>query len=249
MESGFLNIYFILHLFFFSLVAYILRKFSLDIATQLEYRSFRFLLKVYLYYVVISVTCTFAAYSDLLLPRFVLNLLWHLNLLCQITIALSLYMFTVFRHAGFIFRYRWFTPVSALPFFIIMVLLIVSLFKGTVMSAAADGTVVYGPAFMPVALLTMVYFLSILVFAAAKYRRSTSYVRRRQLFVLGAAVLFVFASVTVDTHYRNIHMSILPAATMCAIVFLYINMQESSIYTDVLTGMNNRRKAREYLGL
>lgn len=33
-----------------------------------------------------------------------------------------------------------------------------------------------------------------------------------------------------------------------SILTIFINLQESGIYGDVLTGMNNRRKANEYLG-
>ena len=248
MVRDFLTIYALLHLFFFSLVVYIMHKFNMDIATQLECRAFKFVIRVYLLYVVSSVVCTFTVYTDVAISQKLANLLWHFNLLCQITIAISLYTFAIFRHAAYVSKLRWFTPLSTVPFVIILILLLSSLFTGSVLSVSEDRRVAYGPAFFPVMILTMLYFLAVIFYAAAKYRRVTSYVARRQLFVLCASVLFVFASVAVDTVFRHVYMSILPAATMCAIVFLYINMQESRIYSDALTGMNNRRKANEYLG-
>ena len=42
-------------------------------------------------------------------------------------------------------------------------------------------------------------------------------------------------------------ISILPIAIFGALYFIFINMQESSINSDQLTRMNNRRKADEYL--
>ncbi|MBQ9459923.1 MAG: GGDEF domain-containing protein [Oscillospiraceae bacterium] len=248
MASNFLNIYAVLHLFFFSLAAYIMHKFSLDIATQLEYRAFRSLIKNYLIYVVISVTCTFAIYTDTLMPEWTANLLWHGNVLCQVCIALSLYSFAIFRNARRAFRRRWFAVLSTLPFAGIVICLLVSLFNGFVLRVTPDKQLIYGPGFILVVVLVLTYFAAIFVYAVAKFNLAKSYIKRRQLFALAASTIFVLVSITVDTFYREDCMSILPAATMTAIVYLYINMQDASIYTDILTGMNNRRKAYEYLG-
>jgi diguanylate cyclase (GGDEF)-like protein len=38
-----------------------------------------------------------------------------------------------------------------------------------------------------------------------------------------------------------------PATFISAIIFFFVNMQESGIFTDALTKMNNRRKAIEYI--
>lgn len=249
MIRDFLSVYATLHLFFFSLALYILRKFSLDIATQLEYRSFRFFVFNYLVYVMASVSATFVSYNIAPLPRWFVYLVWYFDLFSVVLIGLSLYVFTVFRYASQIFRMKWksFFILSSIPVTIIFLCMLVSLKNGIIFSVAEDNRIIYGPVYPALPVLSTLYFVAILLFAMAKYRLSRSYLRRRQLARLSVSVLFVFLSVLVDERFRQSYLTILPAATLCAIVYLYVNMQEGSIYTDALTGMNNRRKAKEYL--
>lgn len=249
MIRDFLSVYATLHLFFFSLALYILHKFSMDVATQLEYKSFRFFICTYLVYVPASVTATFISYDVAPLPRWIIDPVWNIDIFSIVLIGLSLYMFTVFRHASHISRWKWFTFLSSIPVSIILIFMLVSLKNGIVFSVAKDNRIIYGPVYPALPILSTVYFVAILLFAMAKYHLSRSYVKRRQLATLSCSVLFVFLSVLVDEHFRKSYLTVLPAATLCAIVYLYVNMQEGSIYTDALTGMNNRRKAKEYLSM
>lgn len=248
MLYDFLGVYSTLHLFYIGLALYILHKFSQDIATQLEYTSFRCLIFNYLIYVLTSVSATSISYELAPMPRWFIALVWYLNLLSVVLIALCLYMYAVFRYASHITQWRWFTVLSSIPVSIIFLCLLVSLKNGIVFSVGADNRIVFGPVYPALPLLATLYFVAILIFAYAKFRLTRSYVRRKQLTTLMISILFVFVSVVVDERFRRNYLTILPTAALCAIVYLYINLQEGSIYTDALTGMNNRRKALEYLG-
>lgn len=248
MTSDFLSFYAILHALFFVLAAHILYRFSQDIATQLEYTSFRFLLVVYLAYLITNVVCTFIEYGFAAVPNWFAWLAWYGAVSFVVLIALSLYMFTVFRYAPYLVRKRWFQVVTLLPLFIIALCMLASLRNGMVLRVTPDNHVVYGRAYPILPLLSLVYFAEIFCFALYKSRTNHSYIKKKQLGVLIMSTAFVVACTAIETFFRKSRASLLPASVLIAIIFLYFNMQDSGIYTDTLTGLNNRRKANEYLG-
>ena len=75
-------------------------------------------------------------------------------------------------------------------------------------------------------------------------RARTTFLRRSNA-ALSASVLLILLFIVLDGFMSK--ASILPAAVFAVIVVIFILMQESSINSDALTGMNNRRKADEYL--
>ena len=247
MLSDFLSVYVILHVFFFVLSTHIFSRFSQDLATQLEYRSFRVLLGAYLVYLAASVLSTVISLGPAA-PHWLAVVIWNAALLSEVLVALSLYIFTVFRYAPHLVRRRYFSFFSALPAAGLVACMLVSLRNGMILRVDASGRAVYGPWYYLLPGLMMLYFAMILAFALYELNRTRSYVREKQLAVLIMSCVGVFVVVMVDTFFRSSYFSILPGGILLAIVFLYINMQDSGIYTDTLTGMNNRRKANEYLG-
>lgn len=227
---------------------HLIYRFSQDIATKLEYLSFRFLISAYLVYVAVSVTCTCLAYHVISMPHWLGYVFWYANHISMVIIALSLYMFTSFRYATHLAVQKWFVFVSSVPVTIILICLIVSTQNGMIPRVTPDNLAVYGPMYYLLPLLTMMYFAAIMGFALIKLETNRSYIAEKQLGTLIMSCVLVFTVVMLDTFFRKIYMSILPGGILIAIVFLYINMQDSGIYTDTLTGMNNRRKANEYLG-
>ncbi|MBE6908793.1 MAG: diguanylate cyclase [Ruminococcaceae bacterium] len=244
----FLRIYATIHTLYFILALYLLNRFSQDIATKLEYNSFRFLLGVYFVYLLLSVSCTYIEYGNVYLPEWLVWAIWTCTIFSVVLIASSLFMFTVFRYAPHLPKKFIFSFLTSIPLLTIVVLLLASLRNGLVIDVTPDHHIVFGPLYPVISYLVMPYFAAILVFAAIKYRGNSSYIRRGQLRTLVFAVLFVLASGIADLQFAPAHVSILPTSSLMCIIFLNLNMLDSGVYTDMLTGMNNRRKANEYLG-
>ncbi len=248
MLSGFLRIYAAIHFVFFLFAVTLLRRFSADIATKLEYNAFRFLIRVYLAYLTLSVTCTFVEYGTAVLPHALVWAIWLGTIFSAVLIALSLYMFAVLRYAPHLTKWRWFTPLTLTPIFVIAAMLLFSIKNGMVIRITPDDRAVYGPFYWVLSVVMILYFAAIVTFVFHQYEKSRSYVKRAQLRALISSVLFICVSGAMDLIFARDHLSILPTATLASIISLYISMQESGIYTDTLTGMNNRRKTSEYLG-
>lgn len=138
----------------------------------------------------------------------------------------------------------WFDLIGLFPFLVVIVLLVVSLFNGIVFSVSDNKNIVTGPLYLALHLTAFVYFLIIIVFAIIKIVKGRDNTIRRYAITTIFGIVFLTGWVIIDDYFDRI--TIIPVAAFSVLLIIFISIQQSSINTDALTQMNNRRRAIDF---
>ena len=230
---------------FLLLDIYILSKTGRDITRKNEHTWFCALIVTHMVYLVCNTLWTMQEYDLLEFPRAVLMAVCSLSLWSVINCATSFFQFVVERRAIEFYRTpagRW---LRLLPAGIATVLIILNLWTGLVFTLNEDGYFVHEALYLPTLVIASLYLIAVAVVGAVTAMKARTTFQRRTNAALCGSVLLIMLYIVLDSFMGK--ASILPAAVFAVIVVIFILLQESSINSDALTGMNNRRKADEYM--
>lgn len=230
---------------FFLLDSYIYSRMNRNIARKGENQSFCALVIVHLFYLVFNSLWSMQEYGFLHLARPWMQLLCTCSLLSVTLSAFCFFRYTVekirFRPLG---KRRGFV-LSALPELLSATLIVSSPFTGWIFTLSQENLIVHGPLYPVMLVSSSLYLIFVALIAIRNLIRARTEFHRQSAGALLLSVLLILLFVAVDSMLPQ--ASILPAAVFAVIVVIFINMQESNINSDALTGMNNRRKADEFL--
>lgn len=235
----------VFQLTFLFLDVFILLRTSRDIARKSEYVWFRVLIFTHLVYLICNSLWSLAEYDILKISRPVLTVICTFSLLAVTNCSTSFFLFVTEK----LQVKRLISGVGLwlrqIPAFIFSALIVTSPWTGWVFRLNQDQHIEYEGMYLPIMILSSLYLLGVAVVAAVNlFRARTTFLRKANGALLGS-VLGIFLFVFVDG--MMVKASVLPAAVFAVILIIFITLQESNINSDVLTGMNNRRKAEEYL--
>ena len=230
---------------FLLLDIYILARTSRDIAGRSEHIRFSTLIVTHMLYLVCNTLWTLHEYDRITLPQSVLMAICTISLWSVTNCAASFFLFVMERRMVKSFRTPSGRVIRQLPACITTVLIVLNPWTGLVFTLSEEGYFIHEALYLPVLALSAMYLLAVVVVAAVSATRTRTVFRRHADIALSASVLLIILYVVVDGFMQKV--SILPAAIFAVIVVIFILMQEANINSDALTGMNNRRKADEYL--
>ncbi len=246
MNVEFWNLLVVYYAVFFITSVYILYKLTPDIATKSERTAFRILVVMFMVYLIVNLACTLQVNGVIFPPRSVCYIIGFFSLLTVLLNGVALYHFIVTRFLMPLpFKRKYYLLFSAIPLAVMVFCMIVSLFNGMVFSLDENNFVIYGSVYPIFPYIIIIYYVGIIAVLIYKFIKSSSYVCRQQVITSLGAVCFLIVSIIVNSLFYAV--TTLPPAVFVSILVLYMNMQEATVYTDALTGMNNRRKANEFL--
>lgn len=244
-DLSLLRVYVIFNVFLFIYSVYIFFKITPDLMSKNEYSVFRMFLIAFQIYLVMNSLWTLQEFEVIHLPRALFIAICVLSYTSVAFNSLCFYAFIMIRYDYRFAKKLWASILGFVPFTAAVVLVLVSLKTGIIFTVEGDSHVVTGPAYIAMAICCFLYFVVIMrvsIMKAIKVR--THYAKRDALSVCGS-VLFLIVWVILDEYFEKI--TIIPIAIFSVIMFLYIGLLKSNVYTDALTQMNNRRKTEEYL--
>ena len=245
MNNDVLSAFGIFQFTFLLLDIYILARTSRDITRRDEHIWFSALIATHMLYVICNTLWTHNEYDTLQLPQVVRMAVCTLSLWSVTNCATSFFLFVVERRMLTFFRTPFGRRIRQIPAFITTILIISNLWTGLVFTFSPEGYFVHEVLYLPTLALDAMYLLAVAVVAAVSAARTRTAFRRHADMALSGSVLLIILYIVVDSFFQK--ASILPAAVFAVIVVIFLLMQESNINSDALTGMNNRRKADEYL--
>ena len=139
-----------------------------------------------------------------------------------------------------LFRALWFIPMAVL-----LVVYLLSIWTGAAYSIDGQGQLIPGPAAGMTGLVDNIYGIAIVVHAIILAVREKLSYRRRTFFVQVMFIVICTAGGIIDAVVSN--TPVMPLAIALSFTYLMTNIQEAQIYNDVLTGMNNRRRADRFV--
>ena len=245
MTSDVLIAFGIFQLTFLLLDIYILTKTGRDIARKGEHTWFGVLVITHMAYLILNSVWTMAEYELLQIPRGVMTAICTVSLWTVTNCAPSFFLFVVERlqlerlrtGAG-----RW---VRQIPAMVTTLMIAATPWTGLVFHLDARDHMVYGALYLPTMIVSVLYLLTVAAVAAANFLRARTTFLRKANGALLISVLIIILYIVVDGTMTK--ASILPAAIFAVILVIFTTLQEASINSDSLTGLNNRRKAEDYL--
>ena len=240
-----LFVFSVFQLTFLLLDLFIMTKTNRNIARKGEYSWFCSLIGTHIVYLVLNTLWTLTEYNVLTLPRSAVMVICTVSLWTVTNCATSYFLFVVERlqltplQTGVGLWLRW------LPAAFTTLMIFTTSWTGLVFRLSDEGYFVHGPMYLPTLAVASLYLLIVAVVACANIlRKKTRFLRKANATLL-MSVLIIIVFILADGFLSK--ASILPAAIFAVIVGIFITMQEANINSDALTGMNNRRKAEEFL--
>lgn len=219
---------------------------SRDSGSETQVRYFFLVLTAYLIFVVFDALWAFLAYSELVTPsEELLSLVNGINLAAIGFDAYFWMCFTLARFNSQVTNSRSMRLLLAIPALLIPVIHIVGYFTNQNVVTLPDGTWTYGVCHTIIACIQLSYIAASTVIAIRRFKKATTNSERHMSLVFVSFMTpFVVAGI-VDMIIVN--TPIVSACIIASLTFVMMSMQESRISSDALTGLNNRRRADEFL--
>ncbi len=243
-EASLLRGYIVFNIFLMIYSIFIFFRVTQDLTQKKEYLFFRIFVIAFQFYIVMNSLWTLQEFSVIHLPHVLYVIVCFLSYTSVVFNALCFYAVTMIRF-GFRFgKQLWASILGFVPFVAAVTLLFVSLGTGIIFTVE-DDHVVTGPAYLALAGCAFIYFLVIVRVSIMKAIKLRTYYARKDAISICLSVVFLMMWVILDGYFDKI--TIIPVAIFSVILFLFVSMLQSNVYTDALTQLNNRRKTEEYL--
>ena len=222
----------------------LLCKITLNLGDAFEISWLRYLIESFIFFALSDMVWPFIRIQTTAISVVVLRVF------CSISeVALGLVCYTWFVYAehrlrtGLIINKKRLV-FAAIPLFLLCVLVLSSVKTGWTYSIVKGEPYKRGPLFFIQNIIIYFYIVLVIIHAFMKYRVAKTDTEKDicksialfAVFPLAASIVQMFILVT----------PILCLSIFAAILFIYIDLMEGQIFTDALTGLNNRRQAEHY---
>lgn len=216
-----------------------------DLLKKKDYFMFKMFIIALCFYDVMNTLWTMQEYNVISLPKVLFTIICFLSYGSVVFTGYCFYAFTM-SYFGYKTKDGYLIDIlGLLPFLVGLILLVISLFNGMVFSVSEDVHNIVGPLYILLPISSFIYFVVIVVMSVIKAIKTKSIASRKYAITLIASIAFLITWVLLDDNFDRI--TIIPIAVFSVIFVLFTTLQQSSINTDALTQMNNRRKAIEYI--
>ena len=239
-----LSVYLLFNLFLFIMSGYLFVRTTPDLMKKQEYFIFRIFILVFCFYIIANTLWTMQEYDIISLPSWLFNIVCFFSLAAVLSNGFCFFTFAMI-YFGYSDRKKKNNFFEYIPYVATIVLLIISCFNGMVFSVSDEKNIITGPLYIVLPIVSFIYFLTILVFSLSKFVKTKSPQSRKTYITILFLVIFLIGWIIIDNFFAGV--TIIPMAIFSVILVLFTTFQQSSINTDALTQMNNRRKAMEYL--
>lgn len=247
MYNDIIYIYVIMHIFFLILAIYILIKTNSEVLKKMQSFFFRILIVDYSVYLICSPIWTLQEYNIINIPYVAFYIITFFTMLSVSMTAFFFFLYFMIKLESSIASRKRNLLLATIPAAIFVITMLVSIKNGMIFTITQDKHIIYGTWYPMIMIVSTIYFIYIIYYCVKRFLKTSSYIRRREYLTQVLSIIMIIVCIIIDSKFDR--STILPMAIFAAIFFLFNNIQESSIYTDVLTSMNNRRKANDYIGL
>jgi diguanylate cyclase (GGDEF)-like protein len=215
-----------------------------DLASSLEIHLFKLLLIVFSVYLIDDSLWELAISKTISIPYQARGVLNAISLACQPILCYVWFLFAEIRLKRRLLLRRWFVPVTIAPVILSLILIFTSLRTGLIFYSDAVAEY-HGPLYDLVMILDFIYLILVTLSAISGSIHTRSKSAKKGYFAMITFVLFSFAAGVFDSIVPN--TPVMAPSILSALLLFFVNVQEMQIYTDALTGLNNRRRSDQVL--
>ncbi|MGI5096717.1 GGDEF domain-containing protein [Treponema socranskii] len=227
----------------FAIAVVIGTKLTRDVGSESEMRAFKGVISAYAVFLITNAVWVWCNYGYL--PASWGYLLSSMNIIALGLCAFFWFQYTELKLQSTLWQSKVFRYIYPIPMCIIALLALSSSFTGWLFYYTAEGKYVHGPLYTLQLVLDISYLAFASVHAVIASKRTKIAAKKKEYFTLIAFLFCPFAAGVIDAIIPN--LPIVETAMLFAIFIVFANLQESQIYSDALTGLNNRRLADEWL--
>ncbi|MGI0530775.1 hypothetical protein HZF36_12705 [Treponema socranskii] len=227
----------------FAIAVVIGTKLTRDVGSESEMRAFKGVISAYAVFLITNAVWVWCNYGYL--PASWGYLLSSMNIIALGLCAFFWFQYTELKLQSTLWQSKVFRYIYPIPMCIIALLALSSSFTGWLFYYTAEGEYVHGPLYTLQLVLDISYLAFASVHAVIVSKRTKIAAKKKEYFTLIAFLFCPFAAGVIDAIIPN--LPIVETAMLFAIFIVFANLQESQIYSDALTGLNNRRLADEWL--
>ena len=245
MTTHYAFVYLIVNIVCFLSSLVILSRLSSNIGSETENKILRGMLFSYMTFLFFEIVWVLSAGSIIPMGGFVTGLV---KVMGTAFIPIMVYYWLQYAEVSFenpAARTRKFKVLTAIPVLIMLLIYITSIWTGAVARVDESGAVVMGPAIGITGLVDNIYGAAVVIHAIILLIKDKDGFKKRTyvthiLFIVICTIGGITDAIISDT-------PVMPLAIMLSMNVLFINLQESKIFNDALTGLNNRRLADRFI--
>lgn len=217
-----------------------------DFGSEFEVKTFRRALVAYCGFQIFGLIWVLAQHGYLPYNTLVV---WIANELSLIMMNLTPYYWFLFamsklsRESAFHRKSKWY--FTTIPIALIIIACLSTPWTGLVFTITPAREYVRGPLFIPVFLLSYIYDLAVCIYALIAGIHEKQKERRKLCWVIGLFIVFPMVAGVIQLMIAG--TPIMAPSIITAFFLVFSTMQGAQIYNDALTGMNNRKRAFQFL--
>ena len=247
MDFQYAFVYLIVNVVCFLSAIVILTRLNSSIGSEAENNIFRMMLTFYMAFIACEIIWVLGVGGFVQMnPRFI----GFIKVLGTMFIPIKVYFWLQYAETRFgnpRAHTLKFKLLTAIPVIFMIFVYISSIWTGAVATIGADGSIIPGPAIALTGIIDNIYGVAVVVHAIILMIRDKEGFNRREyvahiLFIVICTIGGITDAVVSDT-------PIMPLAIMLSFNVLFINLQETKIFNDALTDLNNRRRADRFLSV
>ena len=245
MDARYVFVYAAVNVFCILTALVILSKISYNVGSEHENRYFRGMTLCFLGFVILELLWVLIEGGIIAAPRALGSLFKIIDTMLIPFMVYHWFWFAEIKFQSKLVGNMLARIMTLIPFAILVVCYIVSIFNGMVFSIGPEGELVPGPLVGLTGIVDNIYGIAIIIHAVILLVREKVPYRRRTYLTMIVFILMCTTGGIIDAVVQNTPVMLL--ANAFAFIFLFSNLQETQIYNDALTGLNNRRRADEYI--
>lgn len=224
---------------------FIFRKITIDMGTEREVQAMRSLIIVFCVFLFADAIWNLGVNGALPLSPAAVGIVEHFAILLMCGLAYFWFLFAENRIRAPFMEYRRANAIAAIPLVVVIALYATTGFTGLIFQIGSDASFAAGPASLVPSLVFVLYMGFTAAHSLVRYFGETSRALKRNYLTLAA---FVFAPVACGILDMVVHgMPVMAISVIAALLLVFMTFQSARINTDALTGLNNRRRAEEYI--
>lgn len=244
MTNTFLVVYGAVDLFCIITMLIILSKFTTNVGSDLEIRYFRYMTICYISFVITEFIWVLGMGNILPSSSRIYDLI---KILGSGFIPIMVYYWFCFAEikfkSSFISKFRN-RLIAFIPIILLIIIFITS-FKTGIIFRFDNNMAIRGPGFNISGLVNNIYGVSIIIHALYLYFKNDNRSLRNTCIIQIVFIIVCTLGGFIDGIF--IDTPVMPLTICLSFIYLFINLQEPQIFSDALTGLNNRRSADAYL--
>ena len=230
---------------FFLLDLYIFAKTTGDIVRKTEHFYYAALIVIHLVYLVMTSLWILQESDAIHLSRSLMKAVCTTSLSCVALCPFVFFIYTVIK-IGFVPIWkRWFRILCSVPAVVVLLMIFSSSWTGWIFTLNEQTRFIHGPLYLFMVIASSLYLIAVICIAGINLATAKTLAKRKSSGALLLSVSIIIAFIVIDGTLNS--TSVLPVAVFGVILVIFSNLLESNINNDALTGMNNRRKADEYM--